>query len=588
MKTEIPARQNSSALQVQIGQHSRSGIKKINQDFHGACIPADATLRHKGVALAVADGISSSTVSHLASETAVAGFMADYYSTPESWTVKQSAHRVLSAINGWLYAQTRHGRFYQGSDQNRGYVCTFSLLILKAAVAHFFHIGDSRIWRRRDGIWEQLTEDHRIRFDGNDSSLTRALGVRQHLECDYHQQDVRADDLFMLATDGLYEFISLEQIDALLEPADDLDAAAAEAVTLALSNGSDDNLTVQFLRVVSVPPPVAGDMGLQAASLSFAPEFRERMLFEGYRILRPLHQSSRSHVWQALDESSGALVAIKLPSVDLRNDPVYLERFLLEEWIARKLDNPHVVAAFNADRPKKFCYGVYDYVEGQSLSQWMRDNPKPPLEKVRDIIGQLVRGVRAFHRQAMLHQDLRPENIIIDRHGLLKIIDFGSVRVAGIEEVLAQQDNSRRGTIQYSAPESFLGEIPQMQSDQFSVGVIAYQLLSGHLPYGDTLARIRSARDLQRLPYRPLASWRDDIPLWVDDAIRRAVQPDMRKRYLALSEFVLALQKPDADSLQTSRPLIERNPLAFWQGTALLFALLAASLGVWVLHLKGF
>lgn len=572
---------------MQIGQHSERGIKAINQDFHGACVPSDVALRHKGVALAVADGISSSAVSHLASEMAVAGFMADYYSTPESWTVKQSARCVLSALNGWLYAQTRHGRFERGSEQDRGYVCTFSLLILKAAVAHLFHVGDSRILRRRDGSWEQLTEDHRIRFSGNESCLSQALGVRQHLECEYLKQDVRVDDLFMLATDGLYEFVSLEQINTLLEQTDDLDVAAAKAVALALANGSDDNLTVQFLRVVSVPPPLAGEVGLQAASLSFAPELRERMLFEGYRILRPLHQSSRSHVWQAVDESSGTLVAIKLPSVDLRHDPIYLERFLLEEWVARKLDNPHVVAAFATHRPKKFCYGVYEYVEGQSLSQWMRDNPQPPLAKVRDIIGQLVRGVRAFHRQAMLHQDLRPENIIIDRHGVLKIIDFGSVRVAGIEESFTRQDNSRRGTIQYSAPESFLEETPQMQSDQFSLGVIAYQLLSGQLPYGDRIAQIRTVRDLQRLDYRSLLNWRDDIPLWVDDAIRRSVQPDMRKRYLALSEFVQALQTAEGSALQKARPLIERNPLAFWQGMALFFMLLTVVLGSWLARLKG-
>src|SRR3954468_17634301 len=99
----------SPQLRVSLGQHSDKGRKEINQDFHGACLPEDPQLSAKGVALALADGISSSAVSQIASQCAVRGFLEDYYATPPAWSVRKSAQRVLMAVNSWLYSQTRQG-----------------------------------------------------------------------------------------------------------------------------------------------------------------------------------------------------------------------------------------------------------------------------------------------------------------------------------------------------------------------------------------------------------------------------------------------------------------------------------------------
>ena len=129
-------------LALSSGQYSLRGRKETNQDFHGIYVPETALLDSKGIAVALADGISSSNVGHIASEAAVCGFLADYYCTAESWTVKKSAQRVLAALNSWLYAQTRQSPYR--FDKDRGYVCTFSALIIKSATAHVFHVGDAR------------------------------------------------------------------------------------------------------------------------------------------------------------------------------------------------------------------------------------------------------------------------------------------------------------------------------------------------------------------------------------------------------------------------------------------------------------
>src|SRR5690606_4180698 len=130
-----------------------------------------------------------------------------------------------AATNAWLHAQTRRSQY--SDDLNRGYVCTFSALVIKSTSAHVFHVGDARVLHRRAGHWDVLTEDHRITLGANQSYLSRALGVQAQLECDYRCVPVERDDLFLLATDGLYAFVTLAQMDEVVEAhAHDLDEAA--------------------------------------------------------------------------------------------------------------------------------------------------------------------------------------------------------------------------------------------------------------------------------------------------------------------------------------------------------------------------
>ncbi|MCU7861349.1 MAG: protein phosphatase 2C domain-containing protein, partial [Candidatus Thiodiazotropha sp. (ex Lucinoma kastoroae)] len=157
-------------LRITSGQYSDKGQKPLNQDFHGVMVPEEPLLSSKGIVVALADGISSSDVSQIASEASVKGFIEDYYSTTESWAVKTSAHRVLQATNSWLYAQTRNGPFRY--EMNRGYVCAFTALILKSTTAHIFHIGDTRVYYLTGNRLEQLTEDHRLWVSRDKSYLS--------------------------------------------------------------------------------------------------------------------------------------------------------------------------------------------------------------------------------------------------------------------------------------------------------------------------------------------------------------------------------------------------------------------------------
>lgn len=190
-------------------------------------------------------------------------------------------------------------------------------------------------------------------------------------------------------------------------------------------------------------------------------------------------------------------------------------------------------------------------------------------------------GRRAFHRKDMIHRDLKPENIIVDEFGGVKIIEFGSTAIAGLDEIDSPADiPALAGTVGYTAPECHLGQAATNQSDIYSLGVVVYEMLTGKLPYGEGFS---SARAIARLKPAPADAHNSSIPRWVSAALAKATHRDPDERYDALSAFMHDLERPNPGLARAEiRPLIERNPLAFWKwltaisllvNLALLFAL---------------
>ena len=495
--------------------------------------------------------------------------------------------RVVTAANSWLFAQTQQG---QGRyDKDRGWACTFSALVIKSRTAHLFHVGDARIYQVQGRALEQLTTDHRVHVGGGQSYLGRALGIGDHLEIDYRSVALAAGDTFVLATDGVYEHVRDGAVlAALAEHADDLDAAAYAIAQQAMDAGSLDNLTVQLVRIARLPEPEAGELQQLAAELPFPPPLAPRMEIDGLRIVRELHASNRSQVWLAVEMATERPVVVKVPSTELQEDAAFRERFLLEEWVARRIDNAHVLKPSLPAAGRTHLFVAMEHVEGRTLAQWMVDHPHPDLETVRGLVQQIARGLRAFHRLEMLHQDLRPANVMVDATGTVKIIDFGSVAVAGIQEAPAVRElHPLQGTAQYAAPEYFLGEAGTPRSDLFSLAVVTYQLLCGQLPYGADVARCKTLDEQRRLRYRSLLPLRPDVPGWVDEALRKALAPEPQRRYEDPAEFVFALHQPDAAFLTRRHvPLIERSPTAFWKGLSLVLAVICVALVAALVHAR--
>ncbi|WP_425072773.1 protein kinase domain-containing protein [Sagittula sp. S175] len=557
-------------LTVTVGQYSCAGRKPENQDFHGVSIPEGDALALKGVVLALADGISSSRISRDASEICVRAMMTDYYDTPEAWTVQSSAETVVKATNAWL-----HGQNSSVDDINSGRVCTLSALVLKGRRGHVIHVGDSRVSRLVGASLEPLTEDHRVVLSAEESYLGRAMGADATVEVDYRAVPLFVGDVFVLSTDGVHEHVTGRVVREAIAGAETLDAAAEAVAQAALDAGSDDNLTVQIVRVEGLPPEgEALETDMARLPLPVLP--KAGGMLDGFRILRPVQSTARSHVFLA--EGPSGRVALKVPTQEMAQDAAHLRRFALEEWIARRVSSSHVVGAVPSGE-RTALYVVTEWIEGVTLRQWMVDHPQPSLDAVRGIVEQIARGLRALHRREMIHQDLRPENVMIDAEGTVKIIDLGSCYVAGVEEAAPGTLPQLPGTFQYTAPEYLAGDAASARSDQFALGVIAYEMLTGRLPYGAQVARVSSRRDVARLSYAPARAEDNAVPDWMDAALKKALHPDPFHRYPALSEFVADLSRPGS-VYRAGRhvPLAERNPLRFWQGVSGVLAVLCVVL----------
>lgn len=536
---------------ITIGAFSDKGTKPENEDSYGVMFPEKKQELTKGIAIAIADGMSGCQAAKVASETCVKCLLQDYFSTPDSWSVKKSASKILLATNSWMFSQ---GQTVYGSDL--GMVSTLSAIVLKSGSAYIFHIGDSRISLMRDGNIQHLTQDHRY---GKSHYLTRAMGTGRNLQIDYRVVDMQVGDVFILTTDGIHEFVRTREIkDLITQNSDDMDAAAKLICDKALAGGSDDNLTCQIIRMDDISDHRQKQHFTARNRLPFPPPLETGMVLEGYKIIRELHANARSQVYLAKDTKNGDLVALKTPSVNFDDDEHYIEQFHREEWVGTQINSAHILKIIPQREHRKFLYYVTEYLEGQTLREWINDHPEPDMAKVRDILRQLIQGLRAMHRLDMIHQDLKPENIMIDEAGTVKIIDFGSVKVASVAEG-KQVSRSQRpaGAVDYTAPEYLLYGDGDNKSDLYSLGAVIYEILTHKLPYGKGFSSIRRARQLD---YIPAVQVNSDIPPWIDMVLKKAVQKDPRERYQSFSKFERDFTVPPAQAgKQNFLPLLGRT-----------------------------
>ena len=560
-------------LKVSIGQYSTAGIKQQNQDFHGVYLPEGHVLKQKGIACVIADGIGSSNVSHLAAETAVGSFLSDYYSTSDAWSTQTSAERVIRATNSWLYAQTQQsqGRF----DKDRGYVCTLSALILKQQQAHVFHVGDSRIYRIRDHEIELLTHDHRVWLSSKEHYLSRALGADYRIEIDYRNIELKEKDIFLLMTDGVYEFVTDQQLLDLTLIDADLNQLAKAFVEKALEQGSDDNLSFQVIRVEQLPE--LNQFHIQQDYV-FPQQLSKGEVFEGYVIDKILHQNHRSCLYLAHDTQQQPLV-IKTLGVDLQQDKYAVEQFQLEDWVSKRLKHDNLMQCYPHNTEKKYLFQCYEYLQGETLAQWLHRQEKPlNLDEILPILQQTALALNAMHRLEMLHQDIRPKNIIVlntESAMKIKLIDYGSTAVRGLVEINPKNANRALGTLAFMAPEYFIDHSPSVHSDQFSLAVMAYYLFTKQLPYGTDLARCNSLKQLKKVQYYSIRKYRPDLPIWLDKILGQALSIEPTHRFEALSELIHNLMHPSKELLNSKPPaIIERDPLRFWQMSCAVLGLL--------------
>jgi predicted Ser/Thr protein kinase len=283
------------------------------------------------------------------------------------------------------------------------------------------------------------------------------------------------------------------------------------------------------------------------AGSSTAPTAEELApLFPQLEIIGLLGQGGMGAVYKARQPSLDRLVAVKVLPQEAGRDPAFAERFNREARALARLSHPNVVAVHDVGKTGDFYYFVMEYVDGVNLRQVLRDGQLRP-EQALQIVPQICDALQYAHEEGVVHRDVKPENILLDRKGRVKIADFGLAKLLGRDAGDFTLTGSRQvmGTLYYMAPEQVERPLEvDHRADVYSLGVVFYELLTGHLPVG----RFR------------MPSEEAGTDAYLDEIVLRALEREPAKRYQWASEVKTDVQRGAGGVRPTQPPRLTDAP----------------------------
>jgi eukaryotic-like serine/threonine-protein kinase len=261
-----------------------------------------------------------------------------------------------------------------------------------------------------------------------------------------------------------------------------------------------------------------------------------------YRLDRRLGAGGMSTVFLAIDTVLERQVAVKLLAEHLADDEVFVMRFRHEALAAARLQHPNIVQVFDSgqDEPSHRHYIVMEYVDGPSCSDLLREHGKLGIDDTVRIIVEACHGLDYAHRAGVVHRDVKPGNLLISNEtGAVKLADFGIAKAA--EQTRVTQVGSVLGTAAYLSPEQAQGKEAGPASDIYSLGVCAYQLLTGQLPY-EYSSLTELALKQQNEGFEPVRRFRREVPEELDRAIQLTLSRDPEARYGSALELAEAME----------------------------------------------
>ncbi|HSP59288.1 MAG TPA: protein kinase [Halomonas sp.] len=559
----------TAQLSLSYGQAFVAPERHRHRSSMSVRLPESTLLDAKGACALISDSTSRNTNAKQAGDLSVRGFLTDYFSTPDHWDIKTSATRVLYALNGWCYSQSK--LLAEGS-----YVASLSALIFRGREAHLFHMGDTLVFRLRGAEFEQLSRDH-VNDLGGYRYPSRALGMDASLDIDYLKMPLKQGDLFLFTTQVAQgTLMPSEYVQLIRQDASDLDAACERLTEAAISRAQSrgygaEQFCFQLVRIDQLPDEERDHPGKVYGDLPIPPELSPGDRLDGLEVQAVLSRTAQSRVYRVRDVLTEREMVMKAPSPELSTRNAYLEHFLLQQWVVERVKSPFVVRIMESSRPRRYLYYLMAHVEGETLVEWARKHPQASLVQRLDIANQLGKAIQALHHRDLLHQQIHPGNVLIDPHGQVVLIDFSACHLRDVDgHKRSRQLVNQVGLTQHTAPEYALGDEVGRRSDQYSYASTVYWLLTDELPYALTPDRLRSHTDLEQLSYRSARTRNPEVDAALDDALRRALDPQRSLRYRRLSEFLHALRRPLGEDRQGRRavPRLFREPARFWQGVA--------------------
>jgi len=274
-----------------------------------------------------------------------------------------------------------------------------------------------------------------------------------------------------------------------------------------------------------------------------------------YEILERLGGGGMGTVYKAKDREVDRIVAVKVIRPDLANDSDILSRFKQELVLARKVTHKNVIRIFDLGRASGMRFITMEYIEGEDLRSLVKKTGRPTPQAATDIILQVCNALEAAHAEGIVHRDLKPQNIMLDSHARVYVMDFGIARSVGSEGLT--MTGALIGTPDYMSPEQVRGEDIDCRSDIFSLGIIYYELLTGKMPYrGETAQKAMYKRTVERAAR--VITEEPSIPEFLSDLVSKCLEIDRAKRYQSVSEIAADLNTWKSGEADRASSVLER------------------------------
>lgn len=253
-----------------------------------------------------------------------------------------------------------------------------------------------------------------------------------------------------------------------------------------------------------------------------------------YKIVNVLGEGGMANVYVAYDLILKRSVAVKLLRLDMRDDPTAVRRFQGEAMSLTELTDSHIVMIYDIGEEDGNQYLVMEYVKGMDLKQYIKQEYPFSLTRVLEIMQQILQAVGDAHQHGIIHRDLKPQNILIDQEGNVKITDFG-IALAVSSSTLTKT-NTVMGSVHYISPEQARGSIVTKQADIYSLGIILFEMLTGHVPYrGENAVSIIMKHYKEAMP--SVRQEEPNVPQALENVVFHATAKDLRDRYTTVEQM---------------------------------------------------
>ncbi len=538
-----------NSLKIDLGYASQAGLRPANEDYCAGVTPDGALLENKGMLVAIADGVGGHSHGREASEYCVRSLLADYYSTPDTWSTTQSLEKIIAAMNRWLYSHSRRAR------ETAGMATTLSAVVFRGRRYTIAHVGDTRVYRLRNGELSLLTEDHVWAHPELSNVLSRAMGLDANISIDFCDGSLTEGDVFLLASDGVWNVLGEKSLIRLLESQDSLQDIAARITLAAIQAGSEDNCTALLATVLELPPESLRDNVACMTGLPLPQKLKPGQSIDGLEVLDVIHDTRITMLYRVRDPATDQQCVLKTLHVDA--DAADIAAIAYEEWLARRVDSVHFPQVLNRTQ-RTFLYYLMTWHEGATIARHLELGRRYTPVEAADLAMRMLKAVAALHRMGILHRDIKPDNLHLGSDGRLRLLDLGVAASDGLDANEAFNEINNPGTPSFMAPELFKGMAANESSDLYAAGVTLYHLLTRKYPYGE-IEPFQTPRFGDPVPP---ARYRPDIPEWLESVMLKAVSREPSERFETAEEFLLALERGAQKPLQVARrtPMFKRDP----------------------------